>query len=463
MAELVSQREQVRMAERIEVWPVDRLIPYEKNARTHSDAQVLKIAASITEFGFTNPVLVDGAAGIIAGHGRLLAAKRLGMESVPVIELTHLSDKQKRAYLIADNRLAEDAGWDEERLAEELIALNADGFDLALTGFSTAELDALLVEDLENDPDADASDAADDVPDAPIVPLSRLGDVWVIGPHRLLCGSAADQTALAALMQGDCARLCVTSPPYGNQRDYMSGGIGDWDGLMRGVFSALPMTQDGQVLVNLGMIHRDHEVIPYWDHWVSWMRSQGWRRFGWYIWDQGPGMPGDFAGRLAPSFEFIFHFNRESRPPNKIIPCKYAGQAPSGGGMRRSNGEAAVWSHSGQPTQENRIPDSVIRVMRHKGKIGDNIDHPAVFPVALPEFIIESYSAAADLIFEPFGGSGTTMLAAHRLGRVCRSCEIAPQYVDVAVKRFQQNNAGVPVTLMATGQSFAAIAEERGA
>ncbi|RYU55694.1 site-specific DNA-methyltransferase, partial [Methylolobus aquaticus] len=158
------------------------------------------------------------------------------------------------------------------------------------------------------------------------VPVSRPGDVWALGAHRLICGDAADPDIVAALMADDRARLCFTSPPYGNQRDYTGAGSGDWDVLMRGVFAHLPLTADGQVLVNLGLIHRDNEFQPYWNGWLDWMRTQGWRRFGWYVWDQGPGMPGDWAGRFAPSFEFIFHFNQTSRKPHKLVPCKHAGQ-----------------------------------------------------------------------------------------------------------------------------------------
>ena len=456
----------------VEYRKVEALIPYTRNPRTHTDEQVAKIAASIVEYGWTNPVLVDGDNGIIAGHGRMAAARKLGLDEVPVIELAHLSPSQKRAYVISDNRLALDAGWNEELLALELAELSDAGYDLTLTGFEDAEIAALLADDaraeeVAREQDADEPDAADDVPDAPVVPVSRTGDVWAIGPHRLICGDATDPTVVATLMQGDAARLCFTSPPYGNQRDYTSGGIVDWDGLMRGVFAKLPMADDGQVLVNLGLIHRDNEVIPYWDAWLGWMRSQGWRRFAWYVWDQGPGMPGDWQGRLAPSFEFVFHFNRESRKPNKIVPCKHAGQEShlradgSSTAMRGKDGEVGGWTHKGLPTQDTRIPDSVIRVMRHKGKIGQDIDHPAVFPVALPEFVIEAYSDAGDIVFEPFGGSGTTMLAAERTGRVCRSVEIAPEYVDVAIKRFQQNHPGVPVSLIATGQSFEQVAAER--
>ena len=450
----------------VEYRPVATLIPRARNPRTHSPEQVAHIAASIVEYGWTNPMLVDGDNGVIAGHGRLLAARQLGLEQVPVIELAHLTPLQRQAYVIADNRLALDAGWDEALLALELAELEAANFDLSLTGFSDGEIEALLADAPPERQDA-PTEADDDVPEVPAVAVSRTGDLWALGDHRLLCGDATDPTAVAALMAGDQARLCFTSPPYGNQRDYTSGGIGDWDVLMRGVFAHLPLTADGQVLVNLGLIHRDNEVVPYWDGWLAWMRTQGWRRFAWYVWDQGPGMPGDWSGRFAPSFEFVFHFNRTSRKPNKIVPCKHAGLDThlradgSSTAMRRRDGEVGGWQHAGLPTQENRIPDSVIRVMRHKGKIGRDIDHPAVFPVALPAFVIEAFTDPGDRVYEPFGGSGTSLLAAQQTGRRGRALEIAPEYVDVAIKRFQQQYPLEPVTLVATGQTFAAVAEER--
>jgi DNA modification methylase len=451
-------------------------VPYARNPRTHSEAQVSKIAASIVEFGWTNPVLVDGANGIVAGHGRLAAARKLGLTEVPVIELAHLSPAQKRAYVIADNRLALDAGWDEAMLAVEMAELSDAGYDLPMTGFDSAEIEAIL----QGSGDADASDspgaaqgtdategAADDVPDAPTQPVARTGDVWALGSHRLICGDATDRAVVSELMRSERASLCFTSPPYGNQRDYTSGGIADWDALMRGVFAHLPMADDGQVLVNLGLIHRDNEFIPYWDGWLGWMRTAGWRRFAWYVWDQGPGMPGDWSGRLAPSFEFVFHFNRASRKPHKTVPCKFAGQDThlradgSSTAMRGKDGQVNGWTAAGQPTHDFRIPDSVIRVMRHKGKIGKGIDHPAVFPVALPTFVMEAFSDEGDIVFEPFGGSGTTMLAAERTGRICRAVEIAPEYVDVAIRRFQQNHPRLPVTLLATGQSFDEVGSDR--
>ena len=458
------------MASRIEMWPLDRLKPYQRNARTHSDTQVAQIAASIVEFGFTAPLLVSEDGGILAGHGRLAAARKLDLDAVPVVVLDHLTPTQRRAYILADNQLALQAGWDQELLAVELADLSAAGFDLALTGFSDEEL-ADLLGDIEETERADeaapiAEPEDEDIPDAPATPVSQPGDIWQLGAHRLICGDSTDPAVVVALMAGGRASLCFTSPPYGQQRDYTQG-IADWDALMRGVFANLPMADDGQVLVNLGLIHRDNEVIPYWDGWLAWMRTQGWRRFGWYVWDQGPGMPGDWAGRLAPSFEFVFHFNRQSRRPNKIVPCKHAGQDShlradgSSTAMRGKDGEVGGWTHAGQPTQDYRIPDSVIRVMRHKGKIGRDIDHPAVFPVALPEHILLAYSDPGDIVFEPFGGSGTTILAAQKTNRVARAIELAPPYTDVAVKRFQQNHPDIPVTLLATGQTFAEVESER--
>ena len=177
---------------------------------------------------------------------------------------------------------------------------------------------------------------------------------------------------ISCLAQGDFgAAVVFTSPPYGNQRDYTTGGIGDWDALMRGVCGHLDaaVAPDAQVLVNLGLIHRDGEWQPYWSGWMDWMRTIGWRRFGWYVWDQGPGLPGDWNGRLAPSFEFVFHFNRTARQANKIIPCRWAGHVNSEkGGLRAKDGTVGEWQHAGQGVQETRIPDSVLRITRHKAR-----------------------------------------------------------------------------------------------
>lgn len=445
---------------------IDDLVPYVRNARTHSAEQVAQIAASIREFGWTNPVLVDGSNGVIAGHGRLLAARKLGLAEVPVIELAYLTETQKRAYVIADNRLAAAAGWDDDLLRLELADLRADGFDLALAGFDAAELDTLLAPGADDDVAVEADEAADEVPEPVAEPAVRAGDLWLLGQHRLLCGDSTDPAVVARLMAGETASLCFTSPPYGQQRAYKTGGISDWDSLMQGVFAMLPMADDGQVLVNLGLVHRDGEWLPYWQGWLDGMRAQGWRRFGLYVWDQGPGLPGDWGGRFAPSFELVFHFSRVGRKPNKTVPCKYAGQDTHlradghSTALRKADGTVGAWTHAGQPTQDFRIADSVIRIGRHKAR-GIEVEHPAVFPVALAEHVLAAFTDAGDVCFEPFSGSGTTLVAAQRLGRRCRAIDLAPAYVDVALRRFRQLFPDVPVTLDGDGRTYDEIAAER--
>ncbi len=248
--------------------------------------------------------------------------------------LGHLSEAQRRAYRIADNKLTEMGGWDETLLLEELRGLMAEDFDLGLIGIPEDELDALLHDADDRAPIDD--DTADTIPEAPAEPITRPGDIWALGDHRLICGDATDPAVVARLMDGAQASLMFTSPPYAQQRDYGAAKekVGDWDALMQGVFAAAPVTADAQLLVNLGLVHRDGEWLPYWEGWVDWMRVQGWRRFGWYVWDQGPGLPGDWNGRLAPSHEFIFHFNRQPRQPNKTVESKHAGETLGGGGLR---------------------------------------------------------------------------------------------------------------------------------
>ena len=198
------------MAKAIEYWPLDRLNPYTKNPRTHSDAQIAQIAASIAEFGFTNPILVDSKAGILAGHGRLLAARKLGLMEVPVIILDHLSEAQKRAYIVADNQIALSAGWDDELLRSELAALQDDGFNLDLIGFEDEELARLLAAE----DNAGGLTDEDAVPELPVLPVSAAGDLWILGDHKLLVGDATNGDDVARLMAGESADLVFTDPPY---------------------------------------------------------------------------------------------------------------------------------------------------------------------------------------------------------------------------------------------------------
>jgi DNA modification methylase len=277
------------------------------------------------------------------------------------------------------------------------------------------------------------------------------------GGHRLLCGDATSGDDVERLMGDQEADICFTSPPYAQQRDYKTGPQ-DWDALMRGVFSILPVTHDAQVLVNLGLVHRDGEWLSYWDGWIDSMREAGWRRFGWYVWDQGPGLPGDWNGRLAPSHEFVFHFNRIAERARKTKASLMAGKHVSGQGLRSKDGSVSRKTNEGGMYQATKIPDSVIRVMRHKRP---GIGHPAPFPVDLATELLTAFSDAGDLVVEPFSGSGTSIIAAEKTGRRCLGMELAPAYCDVAVKRWSKFT-GRPALLGDDGRTFDEIAVARG-
>nr|WP_316867565.1 DNA modification methylase [Ralstonia mannitolilytica] len=451
------------------------MIDYARNPRKNDHA-VDRMAAAIVEFGFRIPVVARSTGEVVDGHLRLKAARKLGLKTVPVVLADELSDVQIKAFRLIANRSVSWAEWDEELLSLELAELSEAGYDLALTGFDDAEIERLLA-DIEEEPVAEdeaavsgeSSDADEDDITPPTVAVTRPRDLWLIGEHRLLCADSRDAAAVERLLEGERAHLLFTSPPYANQRDYTTGGIADWDALMQGVFGAAraALREDAQILVNLGLVHRDNEWQPYWDGWIAWMRTQGFRRFGWYVWDQSVTVPGDWAGRLAPRHEFVFHFNRRSRKPNKIVPCKWAGHEThlradgSSTAMRGKDGKVGAWNHAGQPTQEFRIPDSVVEVTRQRGRIGEGIDHPAVFPLGLPKFFIEAYTEAGEIVFEPFAGSGTTLLAGQLTGRPVRAIELAPEYVDVALRRWLQHHPGTAPVLEGSGRTFDEVAAER--
>lgn len=441
-----------------EMWlPISRAKPYPKNPRVISESAIAKVAASIREFGPTQPIVLDEADEILIGHIRRLAALREGLETFPMLILTGLSPERKRALRIADNRTGEEAEWDMPLLSAEIADLRASGFDLGPLGFDLAELRGLEVTERESDPES--------VPEAPAKPVTRTGDVWQLGDHFLLCGDSTKPEDVQRLTGETRAALLFTSPPYAQQRDYgaAKSAVSDWLGLMQGVFGAAPVADGGQVLVNLGLIYRDGECVQYWSPWLDFMRAQGWRFFGWYVWDKLSGLPGDFQGRLAPAHEWLFHFNRKPLRPHKTK----AKQAKSvefnsrGSVLRRKDGKMSGVSNPSASMQTHKIPDSVFRVVPHKARGGANAVHPAMFPVKLAEEAVEAYSVAGDAIYEPFSGSGTTIIAAEKLGRACFALELDPVYVDVAVLRWQQFT-GKKATLRDGGKTFEQTKKSRG-
>ncbi|NBW13164.1 MAG: site-specific DNA-methyltransferase [Caulobacteraceae bacterium] len=393
----------------IEQVSVSTLIPYARNSRTHSDEQVSQIAGSIREFGFTNPVLIDADGTIIAGHGRVMAAKKLGLETVPCIRLGHLTPSQVRAYVIADNKLALNAGWDDQMLRSELESLQEDGFNMDLTGFSDEELAELLEPEVvegETDPDQ--------TPEVPVEPITKLGDVWILGNHRLMCGDSTSIESAKRLMGDDLADLLITDPPYnvdmtaknemlqkagkarkdqstfGIQNDKMSDG--DFRQFLRDVYStANSVMRDGAVFY---IWHADSEGYNFRGACID----VEWKIRQCLVWVKSV-----FAiGRSD------YHWKHE--------PCLYGWK----------DGASHYWGSDRSQTT----------VLDFKKPAKSEL-HPTMKPVELFEYQIGNSSEANDVVLDLFGGSGTTAIACERLSRKARLMELDPKYCDVIVKRWE--------------------------
>jgi hypothetical protein len=312
----------VHIPNEIELRPIDALLPYARNSRTHSEAQVAQVAASIKEFGWTNPVLVGGDGVIIAGHARVLAARKLGIAEVPVIVLGHLSETQRRALVIADNKLALNAGWDEEILSQELQAIEAAGFDIDLVGFSDEEIRALLDETASEAESTTAEATADTDPDVPADPVTRAGDIWCIGPHRLICGDCRELAVVKAVLNGAAVNVAITSPPYASQREYdPSSGFKpiapdkyvDWFRAVANNVQAV-LAADGSWFVNIKAHAEDRERSLYvMDLVIAHKRQWGWRFVDDLLWRKTDnGVPGGWPNRFKNAHEPVFHLCRQS-------------------------------------------------------------------------------------------------------------------------------------------------------
>jgi DNA modification methylase len=424
----------------IELIPPASLHPYRGNARTHSRRQIKEIARSIERFGFTNPVLVDGANQIIAGHGRVAAAQLLGMKSVPAIKLEHLSDAEKRAYVLADNKLAEKAGWDREILAIELQGLIDLDFDIELTGFDAPEIDFLL----EVSGSAASDQVEDDFPSyEPRWSVTRPGDLWNLGTHRLACGDARKEATYRQLMQGEQAQFVFTDPPYNVPIEGNVSGLGrkrhrdfamatgemtseEFTRLLREVFSNLVAhSSDGSI----------HDVCLDWRH-IGEMLSAGRSVYGelknLVVWNKTNAGMGSF---YRSKYELVFIWKSGRGPHQNNFELGQFGRS-------RSN----VWDYAGVNTFKS-------------GRIEELAMHPTVKPVALVADAIKDCSRRGDIILDSFAGSGTTLIAAERVGRKGRVIEIDPRYCDVIIKRWQEY-AGKAAIHAASEMSFEDLEEQ---
>ena len=427
----------------IEQTPIHALKSHERIARTHSKRQIRQLADSIRRFGFCNPILTDDNLTILAGHGRVKAAALLGLTCVPTVRLSHLSDAEKRAYIIADNRLAEKAGWDRGLLVLELQGLIDIGFDVALTGFEMPEIDLLLDEALEA---GGLSPAADDQLPASrnSPPISKLGDLWVLGTHRLFCGDARAQVSYDRLLGHMKADLIFTDPPYNVRIDGHVSGLGR---VRHGEFAMASgeMTEGqftGFLTDSLGLAAKSsrdgalHYVCMDWRHLFELM-SAGREIYAGIlnlcVWNKDNGGMGSFY-----------------RSKHELVTVFKVGHAPHINNVelgRHGRNRTNVWDYAGVNTFRT-------------GRLDELAMHPTVKPVALVADVIRDASCRSDLVLDPFAGSGTTIIAAEKTGRRACVLEIDPRYVDVIIRRWQLYT-GRPALLDTTATTFDDVAERR--
>ena len=423
--------------------PIPSLRPYARNARTHSKKQVKQIAASIERFGFNNPVLVSDDNEIIAGHGRVEAAKQLGWTTVPTIALSHLSEKERQAYILADNKLALNAGWDREILAIELQALVDDDFDIELTGFSLAEVDFVLDEHSDADPDR-ADMPEDNVPLLDGDPVTRRGDIWLLGRHRLICGDAQEAGDFRAVLGSERADLVFTDPPYNVKIDGNVCGLGSVRH-REFAFGSGEMSENqftgflATTLGNASSTMRDGAiafVCMDWRH-MGEMLAAGEQVFtelkNLVVWNKTNGGMGTF---YRSKHELVFVLKQGTAEHTNTFGLGDTGRY-------RTN----VWDYAGiSSIGANRADELAM--------------HPTVKPVALIADAIRDCSRRGEIVLDCFGGSGSTLIAAEKTGRLARLIEFDPLYCDTIVKRWEKLT-GKRATLQSSGECFEDMAELR--
>jgi DNA modification methylase len=419
------------------------LIPYERNPRTHTPEQIAKIAASLLEYGWTNPILVDGESGIIAGHGRLLAARELGMETVPVIELSHLTEAQKRAYVIADNRLALDAGWDEELLTEELRALEGMDFDLAMTGFELDELHGYLE-------DEEAEEVSP--PEPPEDPVTRPGDLWLLGDHRLLCGDSGKADDVDRLLDGAPVHLVNTDPPYNvkvepRSKNAINAGLSSFSASKtKGTETPGKMQAKDRPLLNDYVTDEVfEELLDDWFGNLARVLEPG-RSF--YIW----GGYANVANYPPVLKEKNLYFSQwviwDKQHPVLTRKDFMGAHEVCFYGWREGAGHKFYGPAN--------IPD----LWPVKKVSPQSMVHLTEKPVELAVRAIHYSSKPGENVLDLFGGSGSTLMAAEETGRNAFLMEMDPAYCDVIVQRWQAAT-GTVAKLVGTGQSFEAIEADR--
>lgn len=431
---------------------VSELIPYAKNPRKN-DAAVKFVAESIKNFGFKNPVILDKNDIIVAGHTRLKAAQSLGITEVPCVYADDLTDEQIKAFRLADNKTSEFAEWDSALLADELDGIL--DIDMDIFGFDTdAALDGFKAPiEVEEDkaPDADTSKT----------PNARLGDIYQLGSHRLMCGSSTDAADVKALMDGATARMLFTSPPYADMRTYGGDKNLNVDFLAQFIPTYRPYT-DYQV-VNLGIKRKDNEIVPYWDKYIAAAHEAGYKLMAWNVWDKGSAgsilaekafvplyhewlfLFGTGAGEITA--EFMMVFGTEFFDIHRTVKKK-AGSIGLKGRTSKRNADGSMGMHTqGDTSRPYKQMGSILTVPPENTVR----DHPAAFPLGLPSAYIQAFTKQGDIVIESFCGSGTTIIACEQTGRTCYAMELDPGYVDLAIARWEKFTGKKAVLLSRRG------------
>ena len=427
----------------MEYRPVASLTPARRNARTHSRKQIRQIADSIERFGFTNPVLIDDTGGIVAGHGRVAAARLVGLSTVPVVLLANLTAKERQAYALADNKLALNAGWDHDLLAVEFQELIDAGFEMELTGFSLAEIDFTLDQAVQGNPEAE-DPAADRIPEMAPTAVSRAGDIWQLGRHRLLCGDAREAGHYDLLTEGKEVGLVFTDPPYNVPIDGHVSGLGRIRhrefAMGVGEMKADAFTEFlACALQNMAAQCRDGAILYVcmdWRHMAELSaagRQSDLELKNLCVWNKTNGGMGSF---YRSKHELIFVFKHGEAPHVNSFGLGDTGRY-------RTN----VWDYPGISSMG-------------PGRAAEQAMHPTVKPVALVADAIRDCSRRGDIVLDPFAGSGTTVIAAQMTGRAARLIEYDPFYCDTIIRRFEAFT-GKPGVLADGGATFDAVAYER--
>lgn len=403
---------------------IDELKEYENNPR-HNERAVEAVAASIKNFGFKVPIVIDADNVIIAGHTRLKAAQKLGLDKVPCVVADDLSPEQVKAFRVADNKTAELAEWDFDKLETELAELSALDFDMEQFGFD----DLTETEPIEV--------VEDEVPEIyeEAEPMTQLGDIWQLGRHRLMCGSSTDADNVKKLMNGAKAKILFTSPPYSDMREYEGGKDLSVANVAKFIPTYRPYT-DYQC-VNLGIQRKENEIVQYWDEYVDIAKQAGYKLMAWNVWDKTmAGSIGQQRAFFPIRHEWIFVFGNEFFEINGTWEKKEesVNRKATERKVRQPDGTMR-FSTIGDTSNKYKQMESVLTLCSETGSI--RADHPAVFPVGLPSEYIQAMTDADDNVIEPFGGSGSTLIACEQLKRNCYIMELEPKYCDVIIRRWE--------------------------